>query len=249
MSKEIDAAPVDESGFDLDQVEETEGNEITESAPVEDTQDVETEGEQDQPEEDNVQKRINKITAEKYAAKREAEELKRKLDAMESTPKAAAKMPTLEDHDFDEDAHRAALIEYQVQQALEKQVSKQTAASEAARAQEQQQAFNARVDELGKADFWEVANAVPTLPPEVVDTLMATEEGAGMIYHLGTHLDAADRLANMNPHQALIELGRMSASLNQKPPVKLSAAPEPIEPINSGGSLTKERGPDGAIYE
>ena len=50
-----------------------------------------------QPEEDNVQKRINKITAEKYAAKREADELKRKLQELESTPKAAAKVPTLEE--------------------------------------------------------------------------------------------------------------------------------------------------------
>lgn len=249
MSEERDAAPVDESGFDLDQIEETEGNEITDSAPVEDAQGVEPEGEQEQPEEDNVQKRINKITAEKYAAKREADELKRKLQELESAPKEKAKQPELADFDFDEDAHRAALIEYQVQQAISKQETKQSAASEAARAEQQQQAFNARVNELGKADFWEVANAVPTLAPEVVNTLMDAEEGAGMIYHLGTHLDVADRLANMNPNQALIELGRISASLNQKPPVKLSAAPEPIEPINSGGSLTKERGPDGAIYE
>lgn len=250
MTEENNAALVEGNSFDLDQVEEIENDEITDSAPVEDaTETEESEGEQEQPKLDNVQIRINKITAEKHEAKREAEELRKRLEALESKPKEQAKKPELSDFDYDDDNYRAALVDYQVQKALEDRELKQGQAEQAKRAQEQQTVFNDRIEKLKKPDFWEVANAVPTLAPEVVNTLMEAEDGASLIYHLGTHLDQADKLAGMNANQALLEIGRISANLNKKQTVKLSAAPEPIEPLNSGGSLTKDRGPDGAIFE
>lgn len=250
MTEENNAALVDGNSFDLDQIEEVETNEITDSAPVEDANETEeTEGEREQPEIDNVQKRINKITAEKHEAKREAEELRKRLESLESKPKEQAKKPELSEFDYDDDAYRSALVDYQVQKALEDRELKQSHAEQARRAQEQQTVFNDRIEKLKKPDFWEVANAVPTLAPETVSALMEDEEGASMIYHLGKHLDLADNLASLKPHQQLLEIGRISASLNKKKTVKLSAAPEPIEPINSGGSLTKDRGPSGAIFE
>lgn len=240
MTEDSNAAQVEENSFDLDQVGEIESNEITESAPVEDAKETEeSEGEQ-QPELDNVQKRINKITAEKHEARREAEELRKRLEALESKPKEAAKKPELSEFDYDDDAYQAALVDYRVQKALEDRDLKLNQAEQARRAQEQQIVFNDRIEKLKKPDFWEVANAVPTLAPEVVNTLMEAEDGASLIYHLGTHLDQADKLASMSPNQALLEIGRMSASLNKKKTVKLSAAPEPIDPINSGGSLSKK---------
>ena len=46
----------------------------------------------------------------------------------------------------------------------------------------------------------------------------------------------------MSPSAAMMELGRISANMSAKTPIKLSAAPEPIATINSGGSLTKDVG-------
>ena len=39
-----------------------------------------------------------------------------------------------------------------------------------------------------------------------------------------------------------MELGKISANLTAKPNIKLSAAPEPIAPISSGGALNKDVG-------
>jgi hypothetical protein len=70
-----------------------------------------------------------------------------------------------------------------------------------------------------------------------------------MIYHLGTHLDVAEKIANMTPAAAMMELGRISASMKAQPVVKTSAAPEPIAPLKSGSSLTADVGDDIPINE
>lgn len=248
MSEQENAAQVEESTYDLEEAIDNEINETSESAPEEETPEVEQEQEET-PEPDNVQKRFNKLTKEKYDAKREAEELRKRLEELESKPKAEAKKPSLEDFDYDDSSYQDALIEYRVQKALEDKETAQAKAAQQAQAQEAQAAFNERVEKLNKPDFWDAANSIPTLDSSVAQALTLADEGAELIYHLGTHLDQADKLANMQPNQALLYIGKLSASLNKKPDIKLSAAPDPIEPINSGGSLSKDRGPDGAVFE
>ena len=70
-----------------------------------------------------------------------------------------------------------------------------------------------------------------------------------MIYHLGENLDLADKVANMSPSNAMMEIGRISVSMNAAKNIKPSTAPDPIEPISSGGSISQDRGPKGATFE
>jgi hypothetical protein len=215
--------------------------ELTDSAP---------EQAEEQPKEDGFQKRINKVTADKYAEKRRADEAERKLAELQSKPATpASDEPTLESFDYDEDAYRKALIKHQVAEAVKAQT--ETSRQEAARqsAEQTQAAFNKRIAALNKADFADVAGAIPELPNGVADALVQSENGAELIYHLGTHLDMADKIANMSPQQAMMELGRISVNMTAHPEVKTSAAPDPITPLNSGGTISKERGPSGATFE
>ena len=76
---------------------------------------------------------------------------------------------------------------------------------------------------------------------------MQSSNGAEIVYHLGGHLDQADALAGMTTSQALMEIGRMSLSLNKKPEIKLSAAPEPIETLRAGSAITSDVGGDMSI--
>lgn len=243
MTEETNAALTDGITLDSDegQITEEVTQEVneTESAPVK---------EEESPS-DGFQARINKVTADKYAEKRRADELQRRLDELQKPQQEESKAPSLEELNYDEDAYRKAQINYEVQQALEAQRKTEQEAQAKQKAQEVQSAFNERVAAFGKEDFAQRAESVPLLPNGVAEALMLDENGPELIYHLGSHLDQADRIANMSPQQAMMELGRMSANLSAKNDVKLSAAPEPIEPINSGGALTKERGPEGAIFE
>ncbi len=207
-----------------------------------------------EPHEDGFQKRINKVTAQKYAEKQRADQLQAQLDKVnnqgqpQSTPNAI-QPPKMEDFDYDEERFNNARIDYQVQKAIAAQSVISQKASDAQVRSKQQSEFNDRVVGYGKDDFDVVANQVPVLPPGVADALMQSELGPEMIYHLGSHLDVADKISQMTPGSAMMELGKISANLKATPKIVPSSALDPIEPLQSGGSLSKERGPKGARFE
>lgn len=238
---------------DDQELEETsEEIEQTESAPVEEeTSNVETE----KPESKGFQDRIDKVTADKYAEKRRADELQSKLDAIEAErTKEAIKKPSLDDPaiDYDEEAFDKANREYEVklgvQAALDKKAEDAKQALQNEESEKVQSTFNERAAALGKADFQQKAAAIPVLDGSVVDAIMRSELGAEMVYHLGENPDKAASIASMTPALALMELGKLSTKLATKPEIKTSAAPEPIESLRSGSSMAKERGPTGATY-
>mgnify|MGYP003663974355 CR=1 FL=1 len=220
----------------------------TESAPVEQV-DTPAEPAPEDVMTDRAQKRFNKIAAEKYAEKQRADELQRKLDERQAQPEAASGAPKLEEFDYDEALYSAASIKYQVSEAVKEQQAESQKATRNASVQAEQESFNNLVVDLGKNDFDEVAARVPALDPALVKELMSSKEGVEMIYHLGNHLDVAHKISQMSAFQGMAEMTRISDRLAAKPNAKLSAAPDPIEPLNSGGSISKERGPSGAKYE
>lgn len=216
-----------------------EGQAETAPAEVEETGFVETES-------DKVQKRINKITAEKYAEKRRADELERKLnEAAAQTPQVQTQStaePKLEDFDYDEAAHTAALIDYKVNQKAE-QIQQQSQQAQAQQqAQQQAGEFHQKVAEFtAKAsDYEQVVANIPPLPEQTLNAVMQSDKGPEIAYYLGKHLDVADMIATADPMTAAMKLGQISAQLTATTKtVKTSAAPEPIEPINSGGVSTR----------
>ncbi len=227
-----------------------------------DTPEVETETEakpsesatDDKPKEapqDGFQKRINKVTADKHEERRQKEALQKRVDELEAAQplSVVGTAPKLEDFDFDQDKFNEALIDHKVNNAIAANQVKQDTDNRNAQANQASKDFNSLVSELGKEDFYEVAGKIPALDQALVSELMSTKEGVEMIYHLGGHLDLADKIAGMSPLQAMGELGRISVNMAAKPEVKLSAAPDPIEPLNSGGSVSQERGPKGATFE
>jgi hypothetical protein len=215
-----------------------------ESAPVEQ---VDAPAEQDEAKEPNrVQERINKITADKYAEKRRADELERKLAEMQqavpSQQQSSDAMPTLETFDYDEQKYQEALIDYKAEQKA-KAIYQQQQQQQAQEQQAQRQAvFNAKVAEFTEKaqDYGEVVALVPELPPETLEAVMLSEKGPELAYYLGKHLDVADEIASASPVVAAMRLGEISVKLaNEKPNIQPSAAPEPVETINSGGSASK----------
>lgn len=210
-----------------------------ESAPTQEEPAIEAPASEEKPS-DGYQKRINKVTADKYAEKRRADDLQAKLDAINNAPKPEQVKPTLESHDYDEEAFTSANISYQVQQELAKRAQLDKAAIVEAQQQQATAAFNAKVADLGKPDFDDKVNQIPLLPEGVAEALMLSDNGAEIAYHLGEHLDQADAIAGMTPAQAMMEIGRISVNMNTQKQPKLSAAPTPIEPLNSGGALSAD---------
>lgn len=261
MSDEKKAAldPLDafvQEAIDQDSEGTKKEAQTTESAPVEDAKETETieaaepkkEG-NEQPE-DGFQKRINKVTADKHEERRKREasdklngELQKKLDDIKAN-KPTLEKPTLEDHNYDEDAFNKATVSFEVQEQvkaeLATQKTKQNQIDQDSAAQKALDKFNERADALKKDDFNAKANAIPELPEGVASAIMSLDNGAEMVYHLGTHLDKADSLANMSPMAAMVEVGRISAQMSVKPEIQTSAAPDPIEPVTAGSALSDQ---------
>jgi hypothetical protein len=225
----------------------------TESAPVEDAKEPEP-TEAEKPTGDGFQKRINKVTADKYAEKKRADELQKKVDAYEASNEAL-KEPRLTDPeiDYDEVAFDKATTEYKIKQGVQDALAQQLSIAKA----EQQKAegekvlgdYNDRVNALGKKDFVEKQNSIPELPDGVADAIMQSEDGAAMVYHLGSNPEQANALANMTPAMAIMELGKLSMQLTAKPEIKLSAAPDPIDPVKAGSSLNSNIDDDMSMDE
>ena len=224
-------------GDDQAPTEATTETTNAESATVKDATNPET-TEAETPKEDGFQKRINKVTADKYAEKRRADALQAKLDELSKTPSVEqVKAPVIDDFD-DDDAFNQANIHHQVKQELAKQNAELRQTDSDDKARQAADDFNQKVTKFGKEDFFEKANSIPDLPAGVADALMQSESGAELIYHLGSHLDKADALAQMTPAAAMMELGRLSVEMSKKPEPKLSAAPDPIEPVTAGSALS-----------
>jgi len=208
---------------------------------------------------DGVQKRINKLTAEKYGEKRgreAAEEENRKLKEQlsGSKPQEPAGKPTLEQYDFDENQYQSALIAYEVDQRLS--ASQEAKQKEQARAKQQE--IDASYDNAEvkyATENPEYVNDVQNLPRFANDTLSmikAQENAPQLVHYLGKNLDMAQQIASLDPMNAAVQVGVISAKLSatNKQTVQTSTAPAPIEPITTGNSLAEEqRGPAGATYE
>lgn len=198
---------------------------------------------------DGVQKRINKITADKYEEKRRADALQQRLDALEQQTQVPSQQPTaeptLESCDFDDAKYQSALMDYKLDQRMTQQQAQQKQAQEQARVDKVNQSFNEKVAAFTEKapDYQEVVANVPTLPTQTLETVMQMDNGAQVAYYLGKHLDVADEIASSNPMIAAMRLGEIRAQLaNTKPNTKPSAAPAPVETLTSGGGINKDIG-------
>lgn len=190
------------------------------------------------PKEDGFQKRINKVTGDKWEAIRRAEAAEAKLAEMQTAPTQQPTVePKLEDFDFDEPAHTSALIDYKVNLKADS-ITKQQQDNQAEQAQadltrkftENSAAFAEK-----HTDFNEVLGKVPNLQPSVLQALMGRDNGPELAYFLGTHSDIADSIIQMNPVAAGIKIGEISQKLAEPKQIKPSSAPDPIEAVSSGG--------------
>lgn len=195
-----------------------------------------------------VQKRINKITAEKHGFKEDAErtraeneELKKRLGELEEpTPEGA---PTLEQYDFDETKHNEATIKYEVEKQLKDRESQRETDDLVASRKKKVAAFNAKEDEYSAANegYRSAVSHLPRFRPDTLDAIYSLDNGPQTVQYLGTHLDVADEIAGLPPVQAAVKIGQIAAKISANPKlVSLTSAPDPVKVISGAGEISKD---------
>jgi hypothetical protein len=193
---------------------------------------------------DPVQARINEITAKRYAEQRRADAAEAELAKLKGAPAPIAKdPPKLEDFDFDETRHNAAMIEYQVETQLSAKAAEGVQQSKEDAARQAADAFAVKEAEFANATpgYSDAVANLPRFPADTLDAIYSLDNGPQMAHYLGTHLDVADRIANASPVQAAMELGRIAASMAATAPIITpSGAPEPVETLSGAGGVSKD---------
>lgn len=206
----------------------------------------------------NVQNRINKITAEKYAEKRRADELEQRLKNLEnSSPQQTAsqedlRAPTPPEDYYDEEAVRKynqEMHSYTLKKA------EQLAAQSAAQALDK-----TRADEKRRADQQEQARVINQyaeqglkdgltveqmqLNEQILNNsglssdlgmhIMSDPKGAAIAAHLANNAEVLNKVNGMSPMQAAAFI-ESSVKPNIGGQKIVTSAPDPVQPLSGGG--------------
>jgi len=192
-------------------------------------------------------------TAAQLAA---ALETLKNVSSSKTAADTAAAIPRPQREKFDSpDAYDNALIEWAAENAA-KTAEAKIQAREAERQQkltkdQQEQATKKAADDLAKAwrvkvekfskdhpDFMDVVIDNDDLKiSQAVSTFLAeADDGPEIAYHMGKNPEIAERISQLSPAKAGIELGKLSASLEAAKKPKVSRAPRPVTPVRSANS-------------
>lgn len=184
-----------------------------------------------------AQKRIDELTRNwREAERREAALLAMLQQQQPPQPEPIAteppKLPTLEEHGYDEGKYQAALLKYAADTARA-EVQRELAA---ARQQEAQQrrigTFAERQAAFAKSnpDYADLVLRDMTLPisDAMRDVIMDSDAGPEVAYYLARNRETAESIARLPPHLAARELGRIEAKLEA---AKEAARRKPVPPV------------------
>lgn len=243
----------------MENIPEVEGGEVTPvenvtSQPAEpntpETQ--EAEAVENKPEEreeaalpKGVQRRIDRLTREKYELRGRLEALERQvMPRQQAQPQPAQNMankPQRFEYASDED-YIEAVAEHKLQQAQRQQQElHQRANQERARAQMQQE-FARKAMEAAKAypDFIEaIEEAEVQVAQHVELAIHASDKGADIAYFFAKNPDELERINALHPVKAAMEIARIEAKVT-RPTKQTSSAPPPINPVGSRAAVSKD---------
>ena len=189
-----------------------------------------------------VQKRIDRLTQEKYRLRAELDFL-RSQQPQQAQPAQQAQQPSqapkLEQYNSIEE-YLDALADHKASQKFD-HLAKEREAKESQTRQQQEvaklhESYTKQTEQARQAygDFDDVVQD-PDLPisQAMAEAIMRSTNGADVAYYLGKNPDQAARIASLDPFSAAVEIGRIAATVVRPQPRKASSAPPPIQPVGA----------------
>lgn len=255
MTDEIPAAPVPPTDA-APEIQAPPAEPVAESAPAETTapDDAGQETREDRVP-DSVQKRIDKAIGKMREFERRAQALESRNDELVDllanagvlkepgqSPPAELKRPTRAEFEFDEEKYEAALETYLEAKAERAAERKLEALRQQATETKAVQTYESRAKIFAESvpDFAEVTGdrSLPISRP-MAEVIRSSEVGPALYYHLAKNREVSAEIAQLPPHLAAYELGRIEARLSQPKPTppapkpKVSSAPPPPPTIEA----------------
>lgn len=207
----------------------------------------------EQPEEHKVpkgvQKRIDRLTRERYRLQGELEALRRQQTPQTEVrqPQANAESAPTPEQFQSYESYLEAKAEWKAEQKVaevlnrhQESTRQQSAQAESTRLQRQ---WESRIETAMEAydDFEEVALAADVpITDSMMQAILRAEKGADVAYYLGKNRSEAEKIARMDPFSQAIAIGRLEATIAQPAAKKTTAAPPPIIPVGARASASKD---------
>jgi len=194
------------------------------------------------------QRRIDKLTREKYELLEENRNLRAGKERLGAVPAVATeeepKKPVVEDDpqpkkeaftDYEEylDARAAWRARQEFKALTEKQSKESDQAAENQRIQETFDSYNKRFEQA-KSDIpdleeklLEAAQAGVNIPQAAIMAIYELENGPEVSYYIATNSDVAEKLNKMTTLRAVAEIGRIAYTLQNNPKEETKAEPKP----------------------
>ena len=193
-----------------------------------------------------VQKRIDRLTRDKYRLQAELEVARKQAPQTETKPKPAEGEPKAEQFKSYEEFLEAR-AEWKAEQRVKTLLGELRDNAQRQAGQAEQSKLQAQWEKrVGEAlttydDFEEVALSpeVPISEP-MMAAILRSPKGADVAYHLGKNHDLAAEIAGLDPISAAIRIGEIAATLSRPTAKKTTDAPAPITPVGGHATTTKD---------
>jgi hypothetical protein len=207
-----------------------------------------------QPDEDHkvpkgVQKRIDRLTRERYRLQGELEAMRRQppQPAVQAQPERSQDGTPKPEQFASYEAFLEAKAEWKAEQKVTEVLQRQQESTRQQtvrqRQAEMQQSWDKQIDAAADIydDFEEVALS-PDVPVSgaMAEAIQLAEKGADVLYYLGKNREEAAKIARMDPLRAAVAIGRIEATLARPTPKKTTNAPAPISPVGARAAVTKD---------
>lgn len=233
--------------------------EVTVETPVPAETEVEV-PEEKQPDESpekisrNLQKRIDRLTRQKYEERARRELVEQELARLRNEPRQPAQAAPTDGEPKPEsyssyEAYLEARAEWKAGQTLRQHLSalqqNQIAAQQMAQVQAAASAWQKQVETAsGKYADWEdvieVAGETP-ITPVMQQLVPQLPNGADVVYWLAKNQEEAARISTLPPVMQVMELGAIAKTLQSGQKQQPSAAPRPINPVRgNAGSASSD---------
>lgn len=223
IENELEAAPVDE--VEKTEIENAETVD-KESEPTPEEIEAQEQAAKEK-EKRGAQKRIDRLTREKYELKAKAEYLERILTQQ---PETRQQQQGLDRSQFDSEAdYIEAIVEQRLDRERQSAEAKNQEQARASIAQTVDSIY-AKAEEEGEdfdADEFRTVIA-PKMSNLMADAIIESDISAKLLVHFSDNPKDVDRIAALSLPRQAVEIGKLEASLTSTTPPRKSAAPAPI---------------------
>jgi hypothetical protein len=197
-----------------------------------------------------LEKRFSELTKQREQAKAEAQSERQQREALETRLRALEQqaVPQVQNNDLEpqpgqfQDAfeYAKALAQYSTEKALNERDQQEANRKANEERQKVIQSWSEKLEKV-KADMPDYDDIVSTanvvVSDDIRDSILESDVGPRILYHLAEDLEYAQKLAAMPTRKALVEIGKLEklyekGEVKQEPVVK-SKAPAPIRPLRA----------------